>query len=179
MTSFHVFQGKGSAIRHCLYGSDMHNIQINYLKEFWAAYPENRKFFRTHFSEAHEVTGELIKYLDEDFRDLLQYFKDMGYLEDTFITVVSDHGAHALTLRFAAFPDNSRYIENFNPLLFHVTKKDIPEATAYFLETNEQAFLSPHDFYSTLKTIAENKLSTSAAAESYAYGFEAVPGSHD
>lgn len=178
-TSLHVFSGKGSAIRHCLYGRDMHNIQMDYLKQFWAAYPENRKFFRTHFSEAHELTGELVKYMDEDLRDLLEYFKNMGYLEDTFITLVSDHGAHALTLRFPAFPDNSRYIENYYPLLFHVTKKDIPATSAHFLEANEQSFISSHDFYASLKTLAANKRSTSKFAESYPYAFEMIPGSHD
>lgn len=178
-TSLHVFSGKGSAIRHCLYGQDMHNIQMDYLKQFWAAYPENRKFFRTHFSEAHELTGELVKYMDEDLRDLLEYFKIMGYLEDTFITIVSDHGAHALTLRFPAFPDNSRYIENYYPVLFHVTKKDIPAASAHFLEANEQSFISSLDFYASLKTLAENKRSTSKFADSYPYAFEMVPSSHD
>lgn len=152
---------------------------MDYLKQFWAAYPSNRKFFRTHFSEAHELTGELIQYMDEDFRDLLQYFKDMGYLEDTFVTILSDHGAHALTLRFPAFPDNSRYIENYYPVLFHLTKKDIPASAAHFLEANEQSFIGSHDIYSTLKTIAENKRSVSRAAESYPYAFEAVPASHD
>lgn len=152
---------------------------MNYLKQFWSAYPDNRKFFRTHFSEAHELTGELIKYVDEDFRNFLQYFKDMGYLEDTFVTIVSDHGAHALTLRFPAFPDNSRYIENYYPILFHVTKKDIPATTAHFLEANEQSFIGSHDFYSSLKTIAENKQSTSDNAESYPYVSEQMPASHD
>lgn len=157
----------------------MHEYQIDYLKQFWAAYPNNRKFFRTHFSEAHELIGELVKYSDEDIRDLLQYFQDMNYLEDTFVTFIADHGAHALTLRFPAFPDNSRYIENYFPLLVHLTKTDIPAQSLMFLEENEQSFISSHDVYSSLKTIAENKRSTSKSVESYSYIAEQVPGSHD
>jgi arylsulfatase A-like enzyme len=157
----------------------MHNIQMDYLKQFWEAYPENRKFFRTHFSEAHELTGELVQYMDDDLANLLQYFMDKGYLEDTMITLVSDHGAHALTLRFPAIPDNSRYIENYYPILFHVTKNDIPENSAYFLASNEQSFIGSYDFYANMKTIAENKKAHSEDAVSYPYAFEQIPDSHD
>jgi arylsulfatase A-like enzyme len=157
----------------------MHNIQMDYLKQFWEAYPENRKFFRTHFSEAHELTGELVQYMDDDLANLLQYFMDKGYLEDTMITLVSDHGAHALTLRFPAIPDNSRYIENYYPILFHVTKNDIPETNGFFMEANEQAFISSHDVFSFLGSIASNKKLTSDFAASYPYQMQAMPKGHD
>lgn len=157
----------------------MHNRQFEYVKQFWKAYPENRKFFRTHFSEAHDISGELIQYADEDFRDFLQFFYESNYLEDTFVTILSDHGAHSLTLRLWFFPDNSRYVENHLPLLFHVTKNDIPEASTHFLAEHEQSFIGSHDIYSTLKSIAENKISKSPSAESYAYVFEPIPDHHD
>lgn len=178
-SSLTVFQGKNSAIRHCLYGQDMHNIQFEYINKFWEAYPNNRKFFRTDFTDAHEVTGELIQYMDEDLRDFLQDFYDKGYFEDTFVTILSDHGAHALVLRFPAIPDNSRYIENYYPILFHITKKDIPDVTLHFLESNEQSFIGSHDIYATIKSIAVNEIARSPKAESYAYIYEQIPDSHD
>jgi len=174
-----VFKGKSSLIRHCLYGTDMHNIQIEYLKQFWAAYPDNRKIFRTHFSEAHEVIGDLVDYIDEDIRDLLQYFYNKNYLEDTVITLLSDHGAHDLTIRLFMIPDNSRSVENYLPMLFHVVKDDIPENAKHYLEANEQAFISSHDVYANLKTIATNKISRSNTADSFAYAFEGVPDGRD
>lgn len=157
----------------------MHEIQIDYLTQFWNAYPKNRKFFRTHFSEAHELMGELVKYMDDDLVNFLNYFYNSGYLDDTFLTIVSDHGAHALTLRFPLFPDNSRYIENYYPALFHVTKNDIPPNVAHFLAANEQSFISSHDFYSMLKTFAENKDGTTQSAESYPYLTQPMPKGHD
>ena len=57
-TSLSVFTGKNSAIRRWLYGKNMHEIQLDYLKQFWGAYPNNRKFFRTHFSEGHVFFGK-------------------------------------------------------------------------------------------------------------------------
>ena len=178
-TSLSPFTGKMSAINHCLYGMNMHQIQLNYAKQFWEAYPDNRKIFRTHFSEAHELSGELVKYIDEDVRDFLQWFYERGYLEDTFLTIMSDHGAHALTLRFPAFPDNSRYIENYYPVLFHVSKNDLPPNYAHFLAANEQAFISSHDIYSSLKSIAQNQKADSSEAESYPYTMSEVPSFHD
>lgn len=120
-----------------------------------------------------------MKYIDNDIADFLQWFYTMGYLDDTFLTVVSDHGAHALTIRFPLFPDNSRYIENYNPMLFHVTKNDIPPAYASALAANEQAFIGSHDFYSSLQSIAQNKVVRSQNAQSYPYTMQAIPSYHD
>ena len=178
-TSLTIFRGKSSSARRWLYGKNIHETQIDYLKQFWAAYPENRKLFRTHFSESHELMGELVKYIDQDITDLLQFFYDRGYLEDTLITIVSDHGAHALTLRFPAFPDNSRYVENYYPVLFHIVKNDIPDENLKFMRSNEQSFISSFDFYATMKSIAENKRSTSAYVASYPYHMEQIPEAND
>lgn len=123
--------------------------------------------------------GELVKYIDQDITDLLQFFYDRGYLEDTLITIVSDHGAHALTLRFPAFPDNSRYVENYYPVLFHIVKNDIPDENLKFMRSNEQSFISSFDFYATMKSIAENKRSTSAYVASYPYHMEQIPEAND
>jgi hypothetical protein len=173
------FEGKGSSLRHCLYSQNLHNIQLDYLKQFWEAYPDNRKLFRTDFSEAHEGMGELVSVIDEDLRDFLQEFMNKGYFEDTFITIVSDHGAHGMTLRLPFIPDNSRDIENYYPLLFHISKKDIPETADFFLKNNGQAFISAHDIYETLNSIAENKKTSNSEAVSYDYTRELIPKSHD
>jgi len=157
----------------------LHEYQIEYVKQFWEAYPENRKFFRTHFSEAHEILGELVLHIDDDIHDMLEYFYQKGYLDDTMIIVLSDHGAHSVTLRMPIFPDNSRYIENYLPLLIHLTPKDIPKESLGFLKSNQQSFISSHDVYSTLRTIAENKRIVSNSAESYPYIIEQIPLNHD
>lgn len=153
----------------------MHKWQLDYIKQFWTAYPDNRKFFMGTFMEAHEMTGELVSHTDEDFRDFFQYFYDMGYLDDTFIVFLADHGAHTYTLRTPVIPDNSREKENKLPFMFHITKNDIPLTNRHYLASNEQSFISAHDIYASLKTIAENKKGRSLEAESYSYIMEQVP----
>lgn len=120
--SLNWFKGAQSSTRHCYYGQGTQTILIDYLKQFWEAYPDNRKFFRTHFSEGHEGTGELVATIDQDIVDLLQYFYVQNYLADTFVTILSDHGANGVVLRLPFLPDNSRHLENYYPVLFHITK---------------------------------------------------------
>lgn len=168
-------QGRRSTFRHCLYGQTYHNMILDYAKQFWEAYPDNRKFFRTHFSDAHEVLGELIKYFDDDIVAFLQWFKESGYLDDTYLIFIADHGAHNVIIRTPMFPDNARNVENTHPYHLDLVKKDIPEKYLQNLRNNEQSFMSNHDLYSTLKTIAEGSPQTSKYALSYPYIAEQLP----
>ena len=170
-----VFKGRGSVPKHCLYGKAMHNIIFDYAKQFWEAYPENRKFFRTHFSDAHEQSGELISYMDDDILDFLKHFHDKGYLDDTYLVILADHGSHNVILKAFWLPDNSRNVENTHPIFLNLVKKDIPKKNIEFLRSNEQSFMSHHDTYSTLKTIASGKPSNSIYSESYPYISETLP----
>lgn len=152
---------------------------FEYINQFWEAYPENRKLFRTHFSNAHEHLGELVTYFDNDLLSFLKTFYEKGYLEDTYLIFAADHGAHQSTFRFPLFPDNSRSIENSLPVMMHLVKKDIPKENLNALRNNEQAFITPHDFYSTLKTIATGKWSNSANTTSYPFISQVMPTDRD
>ena len=113
-------KGRNSQYRRCLYGQEMHNIQLNYIKQFWDVYQGNRKAFRSRFNENHEATGELIKYNDNDAVEFLEYFKAKGYLEDTIIYFISDHGQHFIVGHIPFVPDDSRLEENYQMFL-HLT----------------------------------------------------------
>lgn len=177
--SLNWFKGAQSSKRHCYYRQGTQTILIDYLKQFWEAYPENRKFFRTHFSEGHEGTGELVATIDQDIADLLQYFYDKNYLDDTFITILSDHGAHGVVLRLPFHPDNSRHLENYYPVLFHVTKNDIQKSAQHFLAENEQAFIGSFDIYKTLKALPENSNGGNTLKQSFVYTREKIPKEHN
>lgn len=173
------FKGPSSEIRRCMYGDTLHNVLINYVKEFWKAYPDNRKFVRTHFGEGHEKTGELLSSMDDDIVQFLQWFHEMGYMEDTFITFLSDHGAHGIVARLPFLPDDSRHAENVLPLLVHVSKDDIPENAKKYLVENEQSFISSLDVFSSLKSLAGNKKFETPYDNTYAYWMEKIPKLHD
>ena len=157
----------------------MHNIVFDYATQFWEAYPDNRKLFRTHFSDAHEKTGELITHMDHDLMQFLQYFYSNGYLDDTYLVILADHGAHNTILKAFWLPDNSRNVENTYPVMMNLVKKDIPEQNLAFLRSNEQSFMTHHDLYATLKAIATGQASSSKYSESYSYISQQLPVDRD
>ena len=169
-------RGEISIFRHCFYGQNMVNITFEYIKQFWEAYPDNRKFFRTHISDSHEHYGHLVKYMDDQTLDLLQHFEEMGYLKDTIIMFQADHGPHFTTHDFGYLPDNSKNIENVLPNSMVLAPRGLNSDT---LRQNEQAFIDHHDLYATLRTIAEGKTYQSDKVESYAYISEFMPHNRD
>lgn len=60
-------------------------------KNFWNTYKEEKKFFKVAFQDAHEVTGEVVKYVDIRLRNFLDQFEREEYLKDTAVFFVSDH----------------------------------------------------------------------------------------
>lgn len=157
----------------------MHNIQLNYTMQFWDAYKDNRKFFRTHFSDNHEFFGIGSQYLDNDLANFFREFERKGYMSDTIVTIISDHGTHPFSAHFVFLPDDSRGLENYLPVLFTILPKSISESTKSIVRQNEQSFISSFDFYSTLKSIATNTPATARDAVSYSYLHKVIPMNHD
>jgi hypothetical protein len=52
-------------------------------------------------------------------------FYEKGYLDDTFVTLLADHGAREVTFHFPTIPDNSRHVEIFYPMFYHLVPKKI------------------------------------------------------
>lgn len=171
--------GKDSIFRRCLYGDSLHNYQFNYTMQFWEAYPNNRKFFRTHLSDNHEFFGIQVHYVDEDLARFFQEFYDRGYMKDTVVMFLSDHGSHPFSFHFGFIPDNSRRVEMYMAMLFNIVPNDLQPEYIQNLKDNEQSFISSFDVYASLKTIAENKQGKSRDAVSYPYMFTKMPSDHD
>ena len=172
-------KGRNAPFRRCLYGKSMHEIEINYVKQFWDKYNDTRKVFRTVFQLNHETTGDLIKYSDNDFVELLSYMHKMGYLKDTIVMFVADHGPHFIIGRIPIIPDDSRIQENFFPLLMMFVPNDIPQENLRYLENNQQLFLTPHDIYGILKSVAVGQKSGSMSITDYSIMHEDLPKGRD
>ena len=157
----------------------MHEIQLDYITQFWEAYPENRKAFRTRFLDAHEVTGENIKYNDKDFVKFFEDFKDKGYLYNTIIYFIADHGQHFVVGHVPFLPDDSRYEENYLPLFIALVPADIPSENLRFLKQNQHHFTTPIDVYSSLKSVAVGKRAISDKEKSYSILYETLPTNRD
>ena len=92
---------------------------------------------------------------------------------------MADHGGHIAVLDFPFLPDNARNVENVLPIFMNLVPKSIPRQNLEFLRANEQSFMTHHDFYSTMKTIATRKVSHSDYSESYSYVSQTLPTNRD
>ena len=155
-----INKGEFSVIRRCLYGKEVHEYVFEYAKDFWKKYKKNRKFSRLSFIEGHEITGEVIKYLDEPLYQFLNEFIEKGYLNNTSIIIASDHGLH-----YGIYINTKRedaLIENFLPLLIFILPNERNnKINLKELYINQDKFITSFDIYNTMLFMAEgNKNST-------------------
>ena len=149
-------KGVASLLKRCLYGNYAFDYMIEYTKQFWESYPNNKKLFRIHFNEGHEGTMELIKYLENPLYDFVKYFFDKNLLNDTVIFFVSDHGNHMLGPWKIINPDDFRIESTLGTLYIIVPNNGFLYNTSLYdnLFNNQQTFVTPYDVHDTLIHIA-------------------------
>ena len=155
-SSYTLYKGVVSVLKRCLYGKYAFEYMIEYAKQFWNLYPDNKKFFRIHFNEGHESTMELVKYMADPFFDFVKYFFDNNLLNDTFIFILSDHGNH-LPGPWAILRPQDYVIESTLGTLFFIVpnnKKLYKNGLYDIIHKNQQTFVTPYDIHNTLVHLA-------------------------
>ena len=76
----------------CLYGK--HNIDhsIEYTKQFWRKYSNNRKYSIIMDNHGHEGTLKAVKYIDDSLTNFLEELFNDNLLKDTIVFLLADHG---------------------------------------------------------------------------------------
>ena len=145
---FTPYMGPYSIRRRCLYGRDTFEYIIEYGEKFWETYSKEHKFLRLSFQDAHEGTLEVVKYLDVKLAKFLEKFDKKGYLKDTAVFLVSDHGNNMVGI-YNIFQFEDYVLEKTLGTWFMLLpkKKEIDER---FLEINQQRLVSPYDIHDTL-----------------------------
>ena len=151
-----LHKGVASVLKRCLYGKYAFEYMIEYAKQFWNLYPDNKKFFRIHFNEGHEGTMELVTYLADPLFEFVKYFFDNNLLNDTFMFIVSDHGNHMLG-PWTFIRPNDYLIETTLATLFFVipnNEKLYKNGLYDIIWKNQQTFITPYDIHDTLIHLA-------------------------
>ena len=145
---FTPYMGPYSIRRRCLYGKDTFEYVIEYGEKFWETYINEHKFLRLSFQDAHEGTLEVVKYLDIKLAEFLINFERKGYLNDTAIFFVSDHGNNMVGF-YNLFQVEDYVMEKTLGAWFMLLPKykNIDET---YLEINQQRMVSPYDIHDTL-----------------------------
>ena len=143
-------RGAFSIKERCLYGHTVSYYMINYAKEFWEKYSNNKKYFRMAFNYGHERTGAVISNLDEPLYDFLFEFYDKGYFDNTALFIVSDHGNQnngIFNIISSSQFELEKKMGTFFLLLSKTNKINNYEKN---LLKNQQTFLTPYDIHDTL-----------------------------
>lgn len=157
---YQIFKGAYSIIRKCMYGKDSGEFQIEYAKQFFDTYKQQNKIYRMIFSDAHEGTLEVVKYLDDMLYDFFQYLLLNGHLDNSVLLVMSDHG---ISLPGPAYLVHAKdwYSEVFLPSLFLVIPRNHEnfEQMDETLKKNENKWITSFDINALLRNFA-NKTNT-------------------
>ena len=145
---FTPYMGPYSIRRRCLYGKDTFEYVLEYGRQFWDSYINEHKFLRLSFQDAHEGTLEVIKYLDIKLANFLEDFDKKGYLKDTAIFFVSDHGNNMIGF-YNIFQVEDYVLEKTLGTWFMLLPKKLNIDETY-LEINQQRMVSPYDIHDTL-----------------------------
>ena len=140
-------------IKKCLYGHINSYHLYEYGKQFWIKYKNNRKFSALVTNDGHESSLEALKYSDDIFYNYLTSLYDKNLLKDTTILMVSDHGT---TLPSVYYLDDFFHIEARLPMLYILVndRKNVSYYEQYYyIQQNQQTFITGYDFYNTIANI--------------------------
>ena len=151
-----INKGEFSVLRRCLYGKEPYEYVLEYAQQFWEKYNNNRKFARISFIEGHEITGEVIKYLDQPIYNFLETFMNRGYFSNTIIFVCSDHGLH-YGLHFLTGREDV-LIEQFLPMLIILLPNNNTKIQLDEIINNQDKFITAYDIFNTLVYISKGVL---------------------
>ena len=154
-----AFSGPFSVLRRCLYKKDSYEYVLEYGKKFWEAYKEHKKFLRLSFIDAHESTGEVIKYLDKPIFNFINYLINNNMMHNSIIIFASDHGNGMPSIYNILNSDDYLY-ENvlgfLSFVLIDYNTEDMSDTLLNNLENNQQVFVTPYDIHDSLIDIIYN-----------------------
>jgi hypothetical protein len=163
---FAVLNGPYGMKRRCLYGKDSNTYVFDYSKKFWQAYKNENKFLRAAFLDAHEGTGEVVKYMDDNLVDFFEFLEKEGSLKDTTIVFLADHGMNMPGF-YSLIDAEDFWIEKTLPFLFIITPQEVAKEYGEVLKEKENHMITPYDIHNTFLKLIDvpvdefNKIGTS------------------
>ena len=143
---YSIYAGMNAKMRRCFYEKDTADYLFEYTLKFLETYKNERKFFRLLSNDAHEGTGEVVKYIDNSLHNFLLEIFTKYFDDRTLIIFLSDHGA-SLAGGYELMLSEDKDFEKGLGFLFVFTPKKSPYKK--ILEHNEQKLVTPYDIFGT------------------------------
>ena len=141
-------RGALSEKERCLYGHPVNYYMINYAKQFWEKYSNNKKYFRMAFNYGNEKTGAVNSYLDEPLYDFFFELFDKGYFDNTALFIVSNNGNHNNGI-YDIINYSEFELEKKMGTFFLILCKNIKRYEEHLFK-NQQLMVTPYDIYNTM-----------------------------
>ena len=137
----------------CLYGKKNLEYLIEYTKQFWQKYINNRKYSIIFTNHPHEGTLTVVKYLDDIISKFLINLFNHHLLKNTTIILLSDHGTGMPSIYYST--DFFKIEKNLPILLILINdRKNISYEEQYkHIYENQQNFITSFDIFNTLGNI--------------------------
>ena len=150
-----LFSGENGVLRKCLYGKESFEFSLEYARQFWLSYKNNKKFLRIVNTYAHDYIGEKSKYTDNCLYKFLYNLYSINEMKNTTVFIAGDHG-FALMGLYKIF-DTDDYKIEFSFPVFILLEPDNPnlsyEEQYSEIKKNQQTFITPFDIYYTIRFI--------------------------
>lgn len=136
--------------RNCLGSRSFSKLWLNYFRDIFIMYPDKRKFlFHFLVEMSHDDNNQLTK-MDEDIKSLIQQLHAEGYLNNTLLILMGDHGARYSKVRSTYSGKLEERLPYFSFLFPQWFQEKYPQAIAN-LRTNTKRLTTPFDLYETFK----------------------------
>ena len=154
-----LFSGENGVLRKCLYGKESFEYSLEYARQFWLSYKNNKKFLRIVNTYAHDYIGEKSKYTDNCLYKFLYNLYSINEMKNTTVFIAGDHG-YALMGLYKILGSDDYKIE-FSLPVFILLEPDNPNLTYQQqyseIKKNQQTFITPFDIYYTIRFIIYNE----------------------
>ncbi|XP_050413700.1 uncharacterized protein LOC126828145 [Patella vulgata] len=135
------------------YGSKpKHQYFLDYLKGMFTMYPTKRKFMFGFHGEISHGNNNNVEYMDEDIANLFNFLNTNGYLNDTLLIFMADHGSRFETFRSTVQGKQEERMPLFALRFPPWVEKVYPDIINN-LKINSKRLTTPFDIHETLKDI--------------------------
>ena len=153
-SGYGLFFSENGILKKCLYGKENFEYIVEYGRQFWNAYKDNKRFLRIVNTYAHEYSGEKSKYTDTILYNFLKDLYDNEQMEKTTLYIAADHGYVGLFGIYKLLNSKDWENEYSLPILIIIEydKKNLSYEMQYNeISKNQQVLVSPFDIYYTLR----------------------------
>ena len=137
---------------YCLGSTPRHMNMLNWIRDLYEMYPNHPKFSFLFHSEYTHGSSNQLKVMDADMMRFLQDFEARGYLNNTLLILMADHGARFQKIRHTV---QGKYEERLPLMSFRLPNwfinKYPQKVKNLFL--NAKRLTTPYDIHATLRDL--------------------------